>query len=143
MIQEKDWILRIIKQVADFIVRALKLASQQKKEEALATLESACGTALGMEWQGLSLVDSASAAELLREPARILGFAQLLEAMGQVHERSGTPEKARSRYQHALEMACEVLRRKPELAEAKALRERLAPKVDLALLPERYRAQLG
>lgn len=142
MLHEKDWVLRVIKQLVELIARALKLAGEQKKDEALATLESACGTALGMDWPALALVDSASAAELLREPVRIIGFAQLLEAMGEVHERCGEPAKARSRFQHALELTCEALRRRPEAAEAKALRERLVPKVDLGLLPERYAAMV-
>lgn len=142
MLHEKDWVLRVVKQLVEFIARALKLAGQQKKAEALTTLESACGAALGMDWPAISLVDSASAAELLRDPVRIIGFAQVLEAMGQVHERCGEPEEARSKYQHALEMTCEALRRKPEAADAKALRERLVPRVDVALVPERYAAMV-
>lgn len=133
--------MRAVKQLAELIARALKLAGEKKKDEAVATLEAACGTALGMDFASLAFVDSRSAAALLREPVKVRGFALLLEALGQVHEAGGDEVKARSSYKHALELACEALALRDGDDEARALVARLAPKVELGLLPERYRAR--
>jgi hypothetical protein len=105
---ERDYVMRLVKQVAELIARALKLASAAKPEEALATLRAACGQALGMEYEVLSMLDARSAIELLGQPERALAFIQLLEAMGDVDARSGESLRALTRYQHALELA-EVL----------------------------------
>jgi hypothetical protein len=105
---ERDYVMRLVKQVAELIARALKLASAAKPEEALATLRAACGQALGMEYEVLSMLDARSAIELLGQPERALAFIQLLEVMGDVDARSGESLRALTRYQHALELA-EVL----------------------------------
>ena len=108
MLGERDYVMRLVKQLAEMIARALKLASTAQHEEALATLRAACGQALGMEYEVLSMLDAKSAVELLGQPERVLAFIQLVEAMGDVDARSGEWLRALTRYQHALELA-EVL----------------------------------
>ncbi len=142
MLHERDWLMRVVKQVVELIARALKLADEKKKDEAVATLEAACGTALGMDFASLAFVDSASAAALLREPVKVRGFALLLEALGRVHEKCGDEAKARSKYQHALELACEALALREGDEEAAALVRRVVSQVDVGLVPERYRARI-
>lgn len=113
--------MRLVKQLAEAIARALKLASTAKHEEALATLRAACGQALGMEYEVLSMLDAKSAVELLGQPERVLAFIQLVEAMGDVDSRAGESLRALTRYQHALELA-------EELGD-EALRHRLLAKL--------------
>ena len=105
MLGERDYVMRLVKQLAEFIARALKLANAAKPEEALATLRAACGQALGMEYEVLSMLDAKSAVELLGEKARVTAFIQLVEAMGDVDARGNEPMRALTRYQHALELA--------------------------------------
>lgn len=105
MLGERDYVMRLVKQLAEFIARALKLANAAKPEEALATLRAACGQALGMEYEVLSMLDAKSAVELLGEKARVMAFIQLVEAMGDVDARGNEPVRALTRYQHALELA--------------------------------------
>ncbi|MDP1826849.1 MAG: hypothetical protein Q8L48_26490 [Archangium sp.] len=105
MLGERDYVMRLVKQLAEFIARALIQASSQKSDEALATLRAACGQSLGMEYEVLSMLDAKSAVELLGEPARVLAFIQLVEAMGDVDSRTGESLRASTRYQHALELA--------------------------------------
>ncbi len=88
--------------IATPIARALKLSSAEKTDEALATLRAACGQALGMEYEVLSMLDAKSAVELLGERSRVTAFLQLLEAMGDVDDQA---LRAQTRYQHALELA--------------------------------------
>lgn len=69
MLGERDYVMRLIKQLAEFIARVLEVASTQQADEALATLRAACGQALGMEYEVLSMLDAKSAIELLGTPA--------------------------------------------------------------------------
>ena len=105
MLGERDYVMRLVKQLAEFVARLLKLASAAKPEEALSMLRAGCSQALGMEYEVLSMLDAKSAVELLGEPARVIAFIQLIEAMGDVDARSGEPMRALTRYQHALELA--------------------------------------
>ena len=136
---ERDFLMRAIKQLVELLVRALKLGSQ-KKDEAMQLLESGALTLLGIELKTLSLVDSASAADLLGSVPRILIFAKLLDAMRQVAAAANDEGLARSKAQHSAEMAFEVLKRSPKNAEALQLISTLSSSVDLELLPERLRA---
>lgn len=104
MLGERDYVMRLVKQLAEFIARVLKVASTQQADEALSTLRAACGQALGMEYEVLSMLDARSAVELLGEPARVLAFIQLVEAMGDVDAKT-EPMRALTRYRHALELA--------------------------------------
>jgi hypothetical protein len=102
---ERDYVMRLVKQLAELIARALKLASTAKHEEALATLRAACGQALGMEYEVLSMLDAKSAVELLGQKERVLAFIQLVEAMGDVDAKAGETLRSLTRYQHAFELA--------------------------------------
>ena len=121
MLGERDYVMRLVKQLAEFIARALKLANAAKPEEALATLRAACGQALGMEYEVLSMLDAKSAVELLGDRSRVAAFIQLVEAMGDVDLPANEPMRARTRYQHALELA--------EAAGDRELAERLLTKL--------------
>ena len=128
MLGERDYVMRLVKQLAEFIARALKLASSAKPEEALATLREACSSALGMEYEVLSMLDVESAVELLGEPARVLAFIRLVEAMGDVDARGAEPVRALTRYQHALELTEALLAGRGDLPEATELATRLRTK---------------
>src|SRR5437016_10744263 len=76
---ERDYVMRLVKQIVDFIARALNLAKQGKDKEAIELLESGCLSALGIPWSALALVDSKSAAGVLGDAPRIAAFARILE----------------------------------------------------------------
>ena len=122
MFTERDWILRVAKELAAFIARALKLGEAQKNDEALELLQGACTGLFGMEFRILSMVDAKSAVDLLGEPARGLAFAELLEAMAKVEI---DPLRREARLRHALSIVDEVRARAPKHADAAAQGERL------------------
>lgn len=124
---ERDYVMRLIKRLAELIAQALKLSKSGKHEEAQALLESGCQSVLGMPYGALALVDSASAAELLAQPHRIKAFAQLLEAAAEI-----APSEAarRAKMRHALEMWREAVRRAAQDGEAGEALRRLEPLVD-------------
>ena len=121
MLSRRDWVMRQVKQLADFIARALKLAGEQRRPEAVAVLRSASLDLLGIELAALEWVDAAGAVDLLGAPERCLTFARLLEALAEVEG----PQAGRPRRAHALEVVDELRRRSPDHAEAGALQLRL------------------
>ncbi len=89
--------MRMVKQLVELIARALKLGTQ-KKDEAVALLESGALTLLGIEFRTLSLVDSSSAADLLGSPTKILVFAKLLKTLASKLDAQLLPDRLQSLY---------------------------------------------
>lgn len=142
MLVERDFVMRLIKQLVELIARVLNLAKAKKADEAQAVLEAGCLSLLGMDFHTLALVDSASAADLLQQPYRVVAFARLLGAQAEIERARGAEDLAHSHDQHALELVLEALRRSPSHAEALSLGRELRPRVDVTRLPDRYAAGL-
>lgn len=139
-IVERDWVMRLVRQLAELLARVLRLIEQGRPDEAAAALEAACPSLLGVDYRPLLLVDSASAAALLGDPRKMAAFAQLLAADARVAAARPDEALARSRRQHALEMLLEA-RQRGALDESSAgLLVELENAVDPSLLPPRYRA---
>jgi hypothetical protein len=115
---ERDYVMRLVKQIVDFIARALNLAKQGKDKEAIELLESGCLSALGIPWSALALVDSKSAAGVLGDAPRIAAFARILEERANIEALQGKAELSVRRREHVLEMYTEALARSPANAEA-------------------------
>jgi hypothetical protein len=133
-IVERDYVMRLVKQLADLLARVMKLKGAKKEDEAAEVLEAGCLTLFGIDWRTLAWVDSASAAQLLEDPVRIRSFAGLLEQRALLHEAKGESVQARSSWQHAFEMYREA----GDDSEAREGAERAAKKIDLRLLPAKY-----
>jgi hypothetical protein len=139
---ERDYVMRMVQQLAELLARLLKLKSAKRYDEATEVLESGCASLLGIDFKTLALVDSPSAASLLSEPMRIRTFARLLEELADLSHESGSEARSLARAGHALEMYLEVLARKADDAEARAGVERLKHRVAIDRLPERYQRML-
>jgi hypothetical protein len=114
MLTERDWVMRLVQQLAQFIARALGLADTQQREEALAVLREGCAAQLGMEYDVLSMLDAAAAVDLLGDPSRALAFAQVVDTMAEVETRCHEPARAEVRRRHADELLAALLRRWPK-----------------------------
>ena len=132
---ERDYVMRLVKQLAELFARVMNLKAAKKNEEAAELLEAGCLTLFGIDWRTLAWVDSASAAQLLKEPARIRAFAALLEKRAELHEAADEPAEARSKWQHAFEMYREA----GDHPEALEGAERTGKKIDVLMLPAKYR----
>ena len=140
---ERDYVMRIVQQLAELLARVLKLKAAKRYDEAAEAIEAGCPSLLGVDFAAIALVDSSSAAQLLSELSRIRMFARLLEELGDVYALEGNAAKARARDRHALEMYLEVISRKSGDSEALAGIERLRSRVDATLLTPRYWKLLG
>lgn len=86
----KGYIERLIEEIAQVLVRLLRLRKEGKHAEAVQAVREACVSLFGVEYDVLVGVDAASAAGLLGSPEKVRHFAKLvreeaesLEAMGQ------------------------------------------------------------
>jgi hypothetical protein len=139
---ERDTILRLAKRIGEVLGKAVQALLGKRPDEAQEVLEAGCGSLLGIEFQALSFMESATAAGMLQHPARIMAYAKLLQGLADVAVAKGNEAMARSHAQHALEVALEALRRERDHAGALALVQALVPRVDVTLIPESYRATL-
>ncbi len=126
---ERDFILRLVKQLVELVARALKLARGQKKDEAVEVLEAGCVTLLGIDFRALTLVDTASAVDLLGTVPRMVAFAKLLVGLSDVYAACGDEPLATARARHAAEVALEVLERVRDQPDALEVLKTVAPRV--------------
>lgn len=122
MLTERDWVMRVVQQLAQFIARALRLADESKREEAIELLREGCAGQLGMEYEVLAMLDAAAAVDLLGEPTRAMAFAQLVDAMADVEARCREPLRAEARRRHADDLAEAIAKRWPGHAAVEAWR---------------------
>jgi hypothetical protein len=86
---KKDYVERMIEQIAEVLARLLKLKDEGKPGEALELVRSGCQEALGLEYEMLVGVDAASAASLLGSPLKVRKLAELVRAEAEVLEAAG------------------------------------------------------
>src|SRR4051812_18237910 len=101
---ERDFIERMIRQLAEALARALGLRRREQYDEAVQELHGAYPGLFGLEAGPLLMLDSTSAAELLGDPWRIRAFAQLLDEEAQLRALQRDEGLAAYRRQHALEL---------------------------------------
>jgi hypothetical protein len=128
MLTERDWVMRLVQQLAQFIARALGLADAHQRDEALAVLREGCAAQLGMEYEVLSMLDAPAAVDLLGDPSRALAFAQVVDAMAEVERRCNEPARAEVRKRHADELLAVILTRWPRHEATLAWRDARPPR---------------
>ncbi|MGQ0704143.1 MAG: hypothetical protein ACT4PM_13510 [Gemmatimonadales bacterium] len=89
---QRDVVLRWIEQIARVIRRMLAGPGPQDVEAARLHLEEAMAQHLGSLAEVVPRLDVTSAANLLRDPDRILGLALLLDLLASVQEAAGEQE---------------------------------------------------
>lgn len=126
MLTERDWVMRLVQQLAQFIARALKLADASKRDEAIELLREGCAGQLGMEYDVLAMLDAPAAVDLLGDAQRARAFADLLDAMAEVERRGGDALRAEVRQRHADEVRAAIARRwpAPESGQPRPMRAR-------------------
>jgi len=129
MLEERDWVLRITKQLALFIARALKLIDEKKLDDALATLQAAGPEVLGLDLDTLDFGDVGESLELLDNPVRAMAWAKLLEGLGEVYAARGDAALARSRRERAVLVAHALVKRGEAADEAEALIARVTARL--------------
>ena len=107
-IVRKDYIERLIEQVAAALAALLKLRQEQKHDQALQLIASSSVSLLGMEYSVLTSVDAASAAQLLGHPEKIKVLAKLEEEEAEILRAEGNASAATDKLHHALALLDEA-----------------------------------
>lgn len=148
---EDDYLLRMIQQLGDAILRIAGLNRRKEHDQALAAADRAWGELIGeIPPELAAAVDSRTLAGLLRQPDKIRLAHDILREQAHALTGTGDPVGAARRYRRALELLLEARAieaskprspRPPGDADAAAIRELLRVVPAEALAP-RYRAML-
>jgi hypothetical protein len=134
-----DYLIRLIKQLAVFIARIAGKRKAGEYQAALAESGKAWDDLIGQPPRELvDLVDTATLAGLLKEPAKMRAAAQLLIEEGKTYAASGDPAHATVRYRRAFELYLEARVLEPSDDDTAVISE-LARLVPANQLDERYR----
>ncbi len=98
----KDYIERLIEQLAAALARILKANQEQRPLEAQQLIRDTALSTLGMEYGALLLGDAASTARMLGDAMRVKVLARLVAEGGEALQQQGDAATATARFQYSL-----------------------------------------
>src|SRR3954469_16777004 len=110
---ERDYILRMIQQLAQALARVLGLKKAGKLDEALDAVGETADGIFGPLLRTLDALDAQSAASLLGSREKITAYAALTAEEGSIHELQGDERRSRERARRALTLYLEAALRGP------------------------------
>ena len=116
-IVERDYILRVIEQLAQAVAKVMGLVAAGKLEEALAQIDQSEQELLGSELRGLRHVDGAIVAVVLHSPDRVRGWALLTAKRAHVLELMARHGEARIAASRAMDLYAVAQRRGAAFSE--------------------------
>ncbi len=134
----EDYILRLIKQLADFVARIAGYRQKGELERAQEEIERARDELLGLPPGLVDAVDTRTLVDLLRHPDKLRAAARLFWEEGLVLRARRDPLTATARFRRAFELYLEARAVDPTEDDTAAILElsRLLPASEL---DERYR----
>lgn len=114
MFDRSDYIMRLIRQLVDFIARISGYNRRGEHDKALVEAARAWDNLLDAPRELVDVVDTPSLARLLREPHKMRAAAQLLIEEGKAFAGKRDPVMAALRYRKALELYIEARAIAPE-----------------------------
>ncbi|HTE49402.1 MAG TPA: hypothetical protein VK698_00905 [Kofleriaceae bacterium] len=103
-----DYILAMVKQLANFLARMARRRGEGKLEDALDEADRAWSELFEIPRDLCDAVDSSTLAGLLGHPERIRAAAQLFWEEGRIHTARGDAMVAALKYRRALELILEA-----------------------------------
>jgi hypothetical protein len=141
---ERDYILRMIQQLAQALASILGLKRAGKLDEALAAVRSTADGIFGPLLRTVDALDAQSAGRLLGSREKLAAYAALTAEEGSIHALKGDERRARESSRRALMLYLEAALRGSGLsAEDRAAIEALRATVDETRLAPRYREALA
>lgn len=140
-IRQRDYILRMIEQLAEAVGRIAGLRRAGQLDEAELLVRTTADGLLGPMRDMLDRLDAAGAATLLGDHEKIGAYAALCAEQAEILELRGRTAQAPAERRRALELYLEAVSRASEgNPRAQEGARALLGRVDAARLPERYRA---
>lgn len=123
-IVRKDYIERLIEQVAEALAALLKLRQERKHGAALALIHDSSLSLLSMEYTVLTSMDALSVAQLLGHPEKIKVLAELVTQEAEVRKACGEEAGATALLERALALrhAARSLQQQADPAGDEAIR---------------------
>jgi len=137
----QDYIIRIVKQVAEAIARMAGLRDKSEYQAALKDAESACDL-LGVPKDLAVALDTETLAGLLRHPDKMRLLAKVFTEEAEVYRASGDPLTCSDRYRRAAELTLEARAADPQDDDASVLQE-LFRHFPTSALASKYRSPCG
>ena len=125
---QRDLVLRWIEQLGRLVARLVGLGGKAELGAARDQVAEATINLLGPLSVLVPRLETSSAAELLADPDRIFGYAQLLDLDGAISEAMGEKDAATESRRRAVEFASEAIARLTE--PRKEWEQWLAERVD-------------
>jgi len=140
---ERDYLMRMVQQLAAVVARSFKLKEQEQYDQAEQEIEKAFGELLGMDAHLVNLFDPATLAQLVGDTEKVKVLSTLVFEQGELHRLQGEDEQAQKEYLRALELLLEVRLQRgtgsiADLQQVQALLQR----IDVNQVSERYRSAL-
>jgi len=140
-LRQRDYILRMIEQLAEAIGRIAGLRRAGQLDEAELLVRTTADGLFGPMRDMLDRLDAAGAATLLGDHEKIGAYAALCAEQAEILELRGRAAPALAEQRRALELYLEAVSRAPEGSpRAQEAARALLGRLDAARLPERYRA---
>lgn len=108
---ERDYIMRLVQQLAGVLMRIFKLKTQEEYEHALEETHRAYQELLGMSPELMAAFDSAALAQLLGHHEKVKAAAALFREESELYRRTGDTTLAQARAQRACELYLEAIQR--------------------------------
>jgi hypothetical protein len=134
----EDFIIRLIKQLADFVARIAGYRQAGVFERAQAEIERARDELLGFPPGLVDAIDTATIVSLLRHPDKLRAAARLFWEEGLVLQARRDPLTAAARFRRAFELYLEARAIDPQEEDTSAILE-LSRLLPASQLDERYR----
>ncbi|HEX8694233.1 MAG TPA: hypothetical protein VF746_17565 [Longimicrobium sp.] len=142
--ERKDYILRLIRQVAQMMAAMLLRKQSGDLAGALGECRAAVGELLGPLGDLAPRLDSETAAHMVADADVLAAWAGVVAEEADVHRLRGDGPAAAAGEKRALELALEAhLRTSADRPELLALLARLRPAVDASTLAPRHREALA
>lgn len=134
----RDYLLRLIEQVADFVARIVATKREGNFEAGLRLVDEAYDDLLDMDRELFEIADSSTLAQLLGPPGKVRAIAGLCFQQADLLRLKGDPINAKLKYKKAVELTLEARRVERDPDDLELLRQAFLH-IDEAVLAPRYR----
>ncbi|MBN2361492.1 MAG: hypothetical protein JXR83_18720 [Deltaproteobacteria bacterium] len=136
----RDYMMRIIKELAKLLKVAFRLKDEQRYQQALDEVNRGYRELLAIDPGMLDSMDAASAAKVIGEVARVRVVVELVLAEADIAAAMGDASRASTRHRNALEVLVEGIWLSADCTEDDLeLLERVVALVPVEAVAKRYR----
>ena len=140
---ERDYLMRMMQQLANVLARIMRAREQEKYDEAQDAIDGAYGELFGLNATLLDVMSAESLAQLLGDREKTKSLARLFKEEAELRELQDDPTQATIKYKKSLELYLEAGSAQTKIdLESESIMKHLLDKIDFEQLPEKYHAIL-